>query len=412
MENFDFDVIVIGGGPAGIMASLSASENKKSVLLIDKNQRLGRKLLLTGKGRCNITHDEVNPKKLIEKYNKEGVFLLSGFSQFGVKETLDFFELNGLKLKVERGNRFFPELNDSESVLNFFEKKLKENGVRILTNNSVVNIIKANGKISKIVLKNEQEFTAKNYIIASGGCSYPITGSDGEMFKLVKRLGHKITELNPSLVGLKTKEDWCKYLVGLSLTNVNVKIAGTKFKSFGDLLFTHQGVSGPTILDLSSEVVKLLKKGNVKVSIDLKPALTSQALDARIQRDFAKYSNKQFKNALNDLLPMNLIEFVVKQSGINQYKVVNIISKKERQELVKVLKNLEITVNGHMGFDTAIVTSGGVDLSDVDQKTMKSKLVDNLFFAGEMLNIDGKTGGYNLQACWTTGHIAGKNASI
>ncbi len=405
-----YDLVIIGGGPAGIMAGFVASQNiNNKILIIDRNKSFGRKLLLTGKGRCNITHNEVDFKKMIEYYNDSGKFLYSGFSQFGVKETLEFFNNNGLNLKVERGNRYFPEDGDSQSVVDFFEKNLKKENVDIFRSSNVVKFIVKNKKIIEIELSDDRTIVGKNYIIATGGKSYPVTGSDGFVFDLIAKMGHSIVTPSPALVPLVCKEEWVKKLSGLSLKNVSLKIKGSKKNIFGEMLFTHFGLSGPIVLNISNEIVKLLSKGSVTVCLDLKPALNLKELDLRLQRDFEKYSNYDFKNSLNELLPQSLIETIIRLARIDFHKKVHQVTKEERVRLVKILKNLEIEITGHLGFETAIVTSGGVDTKEVDQKTMKSKIIDNLYFAGEVLNIDGKTGGYNLQMCWTTGYVAGKN---
>jgi hypothetical protein len=395
-----YDLIIIGGGPAGMMAAFIASQNKDNkILIIDRNKTFGRKLLLTGKGRCNITHNELDFKKMIGNYNEGGKFLFSGFSKFGVKETLEFFKNNGLDLKVERGSRYFPNEGDSQSVVDFFDKNLNKENITFFKSSNVVKINIKNKKIIDIDLSDDRTVEGKNYIIATGGKSYPITGSDGSIFDAIKKMGHSIVEATPALVPLTVKEEWVKRLSGLSLKNVSLRIKGTKKSIFGEMLFTHFGISGPIVLDISNDIVKILQKGNVIISLDLKPALTEKELDLRIQKDFEKYHNYDFKNSLNELLPQNLIETIIWLSKINIHKKVHQITKEERTVLVKLLKNLEITINGHLGFETAIVTSGGINLKEVDQKTMKSKIIGNLYFAGEVLDIDGKTGGYNLQMC-------------
>ncbi len=405
-----YDLVIIGGGPAGMMAGLIASQNTKlKIAMIDRNKTFGRKLLLTGKGRCNITHHEFDFKKMINNYNQGGKFLYSGFSQFGVKETLDFFKQRGLNLKVERGNRYFPSEGDSHDIVNFFETKLKENNVVFIKSSNVVKINAKNKKIYSIELSDDRIIQGKNFIIATGGKSYPITGSNGSIFNVLKRLGHNITPLTPALVPLTTQTEWIKKLSGLALKNVTLKIKGTKQSIFGEMLLTHFGLSGPIVLNISNDIVKRLEQGKVIVSLDLKPALTEQELNLRLQKDFEKYRNHDFKNSLKDLLPLNLIEPVLDLSKINVHKKVHQVTKEERANLAKLLKNIEVEINGHLGFETAIVTSGGIDLKEVDQKTMKSKIISNLYFAGEILDIDGKTGGYNLQMCWTTGYLAGKN---
>jgi len=415
MENKTiFDVVVIGGGPAGMMAGGRAGELGAKVLLLEKNAALGRKLLLTGKGRSNITKAEFNPRELLKKYGREGDFLLYPLSIFGVKETIDFFEKKGLKTKVERGKRIFPQSDRASDVLNILISYLKKGKVEIMTNSGVKKIIKKEKKIVKIILSGGREILAKNYIISTGGKSYPGTGSTGEGYQWAKELGHKVNKLRPALVPLRIKENWPKTAQGLSLKNVELTVFQNNKKQdsrFGELLFTHFGVSGPIVLDLSGKVGELLEKGEVKLVLDLKPALDFQTLDKRIQSDFSKYSQKLFKNSLSDLLPQKLIPIIVELSGINPEKKVNEITREERQKLVRLLKGLEMRVISLLGFETAIVTSGGVSLKEIDSKTMKSKLIENLFFAGEIIDLKGPTGGYNLQLCWSTGYLAGQSVA-
>lgn len=407
-----FDVAVIGGGPAGLMAAGRAGELGKKVVLLEKNERLGQKLLLTGKGRCNLTNAEFDLRKLVEHYGKKGRFLFHAFSLFGPKEVIAFFESFGLKTKTERGQRVFPASDKALDVLKALVAYLVKNKVTIICNAKVVKVIGRGRQIQKLVLKNE-EISADSYIFCSGGKAYPGTGSTGDGFAWARDLGHKIEELSPVLVPLKIREGWVKELQGLSLKNVEIKITqkGSRVTGrFGECLFTHFGLSGPIVLDLSGEIGKLLKAGQVKISLDLKPALDFQILDKRIQRDFAKYANKTFKNGLKDLLPVRLIPLIIKTSGIDPEKKINSITREERSGLAKLLKNLEMTVVGLLDFDQAIATAGGISLAEIDDKTMKSKLVDNLFFAGEIIDLDGPTGGFNLQLCWSTGRLAGENA--
>lgn len=407
-----FDVAVVGAGPAGMIAAGKAAELGGRVILIEKNKKLGRKLLLTGKGRCNITNAEFNLRKLVENYGKNGKFLFHAFSVFGPKDVIDFFEKLGLKTKIERGKRVFPFSDKAEDVLKTLTKHLVKNKVNIIYNSKVISIDCQNHKIKKLILKN-REIVAENYIFCTGGKSYPLTGSTGDGFKWAKDLGHQIKKLSPVLVSVKTKEKWIKELQGLSLKNVEISLFQKDkkiYSKFGECLFTHFGLSGPIILSISKKVGELLKNGEVKISLDLKPALDFAKLDKRVQRDFKKYQNKSFKNCLTNLLPRKLISIIVKFSNIDPEKKVNRITKEERQTLVKLLKNLEMTVRRLSGFNSAIVTSGGISLEEINDKTMKSKIIDNLFFAGEIINVDGPTGGFNLQICWSTGYLAGENA--
>jgi predicted Rossmann fold flavoprotein len=414
-QNEMFDIAVIGGGPAGMMAAISASKSGAKVVLIEKNEKLGRKLLLTGKGRCNITQAEFDNRKLVENYGVNGKFLFSALSKFGAADTMAFFEENGLKLKTERGARVFPQSDKSADVLNTLLKCLKKHQVEIITGVAVVKIENENNSIICLKLKTGK-IRAQNYIFCTGGKSYPQTGSSGEAFKWLKDLGHRVTKLSPSLTPIKIQEPWIKDLQGLSLKNVEISLWKNNKKNssrFGEMIFTHFGVSGPVILDISREVGNILsdKRQGAKLSLDLKPALDFRKLDERIQRDFQKYNNKLFRNALDDLLPQKLIPVIIKLSQIDPSKHVNLVSREERQKLTKLLKNLEMTATGLFGFDFAIVTSGGVDLKEVDPKTMQSKIIKNLYFAGEILDLDGPTGGYNLQVAWTTGFVAGKSAA-
>jgi len=413
-NNTIFDVAVIGGGPAGMMAAGRAGESGAKVVLLEKNNALGRKLLLTGKGRGNIAKAEFNPKELIKKYGREGDFLLYPLSVFGVKETIEFFEKKGLKIKTERGKRIFPQSDKASDVLDILIDYLRKSRVKIMTNSEVVKIIKEKNRITKIVLSDGREILAKNYIICPGGKSFPGTGSTGDGYKWAKEMGHTLIKLRPALVPLKIKEIWPKEAQGLSLKNVELTVfqnGRKKDSRFGELLFTHFGLSGPIVLDLSREIGEFLEKGGVKLFLDLKPALDFQTLDKRIQSDFLKYKNKVFKNCLFDLLPQKMIPIIVELSGITPSKKVNEITKEERHKLVRLLKGLEMTVSSLLGFEMAIVTSGGVSLKEIDSKTMKSKLIENLFFAGEIINLHGPTGGYNLQLCWSTGYLAGQNAA-
>ncbi len=413
MNENHFDVIVIGGGPAGMMAAGRAGEIGAKVGLLEKNEKLGKKLLLTGKGRCNITHAELNIRKFVKEFGKKGDFLFSPFSLFGVKETIEFFEKRGLKLKTERGQRIFPNSNKAQDVLNVLINYLKQSNVNLMTNAKVIKLQKKDNKILKVILKNK-EIIADKYIIATGGKSYPQTGSTGNGLLWAEKLGHTISELSPALTSLIIKDKWIKHVQGLSLKNIRITVLQSNRKRetrLGEALFTHFGLSGPIILEMSSKIGDLLKKGKVKLSLDLKPGLDFSKLDNRIQRDFQKYSNKLFRNSLNDLLPQKMIPLIVKLSEINPNKKVNAINKSERQKLVKILKNIEMVVVKLSGFKKAIVTKGGISLKEIDSKTMKSKLIDNLFFAGEILDLNGPSGGYNLQVCWTTGYLAGQNSA-
>jgi len=404
-------VCVIGGGPAGMMSAGKSAENGADVILVEKNNRLGVKLLITGKGRCNITNAENNPRNLTEKFGVNGKFMFSALSRFSVEDVINFFESRGLKTKVERGARIFPDTDKSQDVLEVLKDYLIENKVKVLLNSEVKSII-GKKKIEKIVLTNGKEIIADEYIICTGGKSYPETGSNGAIFNLLKKLGHQIVKLAPALVPIICPEKFVKDLEGLSLKNVDISIWQNnkkKISRFGEAIFTNVGLSGPIILDMSKEVGQILEQGATQLKIDFKPALTEIELDKRIQKDWQTFTNKDFKNSLDSLLPQKLIPVIIKLSNIDPNKKVNSITKEERKTLLKLLKALELNIINLDGFDKAIITTGGVKLTEVDPKTMRSKIVSNLFLAGEVLDLDGPTGGYNLQVAWSTGFVAGDN---
>jgi len=409
-----FDVAIIGGGPAGMISAGRAGELGASVILIEKNKSLGRKLLITGKGRCNITNKENNPREFISEFGKNGEFLFSAFSRFGAEETINFFEKLNLKTKVERGGRVFPLSDKSRDVLETLISYLKKSNVKIKLNSEVKEIIRKGNKIEKNILVNNEEITANKFIISTGGKSYPGTGSTGDGYKWAKKLGHTVTSLSPSLVPIIVKEKIVEELEGLSLKNVEISVYKENKKidsRFGEAIFTADGMSGPIIIDMSKKIGKELPQ-NIKIKIDFKPALDFLKLDQRVQGDFRKDSKKMFKNSLNELLPQKLIPIIVKLSKINPDKKSGSITKEERKNLLHLLKEFTLEAKSLAAYDKAIITSGGINLSEIDQKTMKSKLIDNLYFAGEILDIDGPTGGYNLQICWTTGYIAGESAAF
>lgn len=411
-QKYYFNIAVIGGGPAGMIAAGKASEMGSRVILIEKNKNLGVKLLITGKGRCNITNKADGLKEMINRFGKNGKFLFSAFSKFGVDEVISFFESRGLKTKIERGGRVFPVSDRSQDVLNVLINYLKKSNVEIKTNSKVKKIIKKGDRIEKIILANHEEIIADNFVICTGGKSYPITGSTGDGYKWVEKIGHTITRISPSLAPIVIKESYVKELEGLSLKNVEISVYKDDKKinsRFGDAIFTVNGMSGPIVLDMSKAISKELP-GKVRMQIDFKPALDFIKLDKRIQRDFQKGSNKLFKNSLDGLLPKKLIPVIIRLSEIDPDKKVNSITKEERRKLLHLLKEFSLEIKELEGFKRAIITTGGIELNEVDQKTMKSKLIDNLYFAGEILDLDGPTGGYNLQVCWATGYVAGESA--
>lgn len=398
-----------------MMAAGRAAENGAKVLLIERNERLGVKLLITGKGRCNITNTESNLQFLTEKYGKNGRFLFSSFSRFGVTDVVDFFESRGVKTKVERGGRVFPVSDKSIDVLKALINYMNEHKVKIMKGRQVERFIQREKKVQKIVLSDGKEIAAHNFLISTGGKSYPETGSDGSMFRLLKKMGHSISDLTPALVPIICTDKFLSELEGLSLKNVNISAWQNnkkKLERFGEALFTDRGVSGPIILDMSREVGKLLEVGSVELKIDFKPALSNEVLDKRIQQDFQEFNNKMFKNSLDNLLPKKLIAVIIQLSKIDPNKKVNTITKTERKILLELLKTFSLNVKKIGGFEKAIVTAGGVDLKEVDPKTMRSKLVDNLYLAGEVLDLDGPTGGFNLQVAWSTGFVAGDSINI
>ncbi|HRY36266.1 MAG TPA: NAD(P)/FAD-dependent oxidoreductase [Candidatus Magasanikbacteria bacterium] len=404
-----YNVIVIGGGPAGIMAAGRAREFLPRVLLLERNHNLGAKLLITGKGRCNITNYTLDVRELTKQYGKNGKFLFTAFNKFGVEDVINFFEKQGLKTKVERGNRVFPESDQAFSVLSALKKYLRDTGVEIRTLSKVEEIIKKGNKIEKIILADGEELTADKYVIATGGKSYPLTGSRGDGYEWLKKLGHKIISPKPALVPIIVKEKWVGELEGLSLKNAEISVwkKGKKIASqFGEALFTDNGMSGPIILDLSKIVGESLPE-KTELKIDFKPALDEKKLDERLQKDFKEFGNKMFKNYLPELCPAKLIPIMMKLSGISPDKKVNEISREERKELLKLLKGMVLEAKSLDGYDRAIVTAGGADLSEIDPQTMQSKIIENLYIVGEVLDLDGPTGGYNLQMCWSTGFLAG-----
>ena len=415
------NVIVIGGGPAGMMAAIASAENGNNVILLEKKERLGRKLLITGKGRCNIT-SSLPIEEFIQNIPGNGQFLYSAFKNYTNNDIINFLNEEGLEVKEERGNRIFPVTDKSLDVLKCFTKRLKELNVKIEYNMEVTEIIPKNeAEKLKVKTANNKIFEADKVILATGGKSYPLTGSTGDGYELVEKLGHTVTKIRPSLVPLEAfEQNMCKELQGLSLRNVNIELKNKEnnkiiYQDFGEMLFTHFGVSGPTILSSSAHLVRyknideLLKNKKIVLSIDFKPALSEEKLDERTLRDFAEFKNKQFKNSLDKLLPQKLIPVIIEKSGINPDKKVNEINKKERHRLVDLLKNFEVAIKGFRPIDEAIVTSGGINIKEINPKTMESKLVDGLYFAGEIIDVDAYTGGFNLQIAYSTGYTAGNN---
>lgn len=403
-------VIVVGAGAAGLMAAGKAGENGHQVHLYEKNDRLGKKILITGKGRCNVTnYSDID--NFLNNIPGNPYFLYSAFYGLDSYGTIDFFNKLGLETKVERGNRVFPVSDKAADVVSTLERYIRKNKVKLHLNSPVKGIEVKDGLAVGIKTAGGV-VEADAVIVCTGGLSYPGTGSTGDGYKFAKDCGHKVTKLYPSLVPLRTKENWCSEVMGLSLKNIAISIKNNKgkelYKDFGEMLFTHFGVSGPVILSASRHLLGKFDEG-LKLYIDLKPALDEKTLDSRILRDFEKYINKDFSNALGDLLPQKLIPVVIRLSGIDNGKKVHDITKEERKRLVSVIKGLELNITGTTGYNEAVITSGGIDVDEINPSTMESKLIKNLYFAGEVLDCDAYTGGYNLQIAFSTGFTAGNN---
>ena len=405
-------IVVVGGGAAGMMAALTAAGLGGDVLLIEHMQRCGRKLRITGKGRCNLTNDSQNDE-LMRNVTTNPKFLFAAFSKFSSRDTQDLFEGLGVPLKVERGKRVFPVSDKATDVVDALVGACRDAGVKIVFD-KVKSIETEDGAVSRVVCEKES-YDCRAAILATGGVSYPLTGSDGSGFAIAKRLGHTVTPLVPSLVPLTSLDGDCKRLQGLSLKNVSMKIRDTEsgkvvFEDFGEMMFTHFGMTGPMVLSASSHIRDISSK-KYRAEIDLKPALDEQKLDARLLSDFSKYSNRDFENSLGDLLPSKMIDVVVRRCGIDGRKKVNSVTREERASLWSVLKCFSVDINGFRPISEAIVTKGGIDVREVSPKTMGSKLIAGLYFAGEMLDVDAYTGGFNLQIAFSTGVLAGESAA-
>lgn len=403
-------VIIIGGGAAGMMAAYQAAKCGNEVSLYEKNEKLGKKIFITGKGRCNVTN-ACEIEELLDHVVTNKEFLYSGFYSFTNDAMMELLEELGCPLKVERGNRVFPVSDHSSDVIAALQRGLRKENVDIYFNTTVKKILIEDGIVTGVRLASGDTVKADKVVVATGGMSYQATGSTGDGYGFARKAGHKVTKLTPALVPFEIKEDYCKQLMGLSLRNVAVTMTadGKKiYEDFGEMLFTHFGISGPVVLSASSYIGRYQGK-ELKFIIDLKPALTKEQLDHRVLKDFNKALNKDFVNSLDHLLPKKLIPVMIELSGISEHKKVNEITKKERERFVSLLKHLELTITGVRGFKEAIITQGGVNVKEIDPGTMESKKIKGLYFAGEVLDLDAVTGGFNLQIAWSTGYLAGMN---
>lgn len=407
-------VVIIGGGAAGMMAAVFAARNGQEVWLLEKNEKLGKKLFITGKGRCNITN-AADIEDLFSAVISNPKFLYSGFYSFTNEQVIDLFEELGVKTKVERGGRVFPLSDHSSDVIQALAREMQRLNVNVKLHTEVKELILKDGQVAGVLLSSGKKIDADAVIVATGGISYPSTGSTGDGYKFAKASGHKVTELFPSLVPLEVKEWYAKELQGLSLRNIEIHITDDKKKlydEFGEMLFTHYGVTGPVILSASSVVGKKLSDKELTLHIDLKPALSMEQLDKRLLREFESNHNKQFKNAVDGLFPAKLKPVMIELSEIEPEKKVHEITKEERQRFLHLIKDFSMTLTGLRGYNEAIITKGGVSVKEIDPGTMESKKVAHLYFAGEVLDLDAVTGGYNLQIAWSTGYLAGINAGI
>lgn len=411
-------IIIIGGGAAGMMAACAAAKAGAEVTLYEKNEKLGKKIFITGKGRCNLTN-ACDTQELFDNIPRNAKFLYSAIYSYDNFQVMDFFEQNGTKLKVERGNRVFPVSDHSSDVIAALKRAMERLGVKVVLNTAVLGIVTKKDESGRecvcgVKLPDHRQEPAAAVIVATGGCSYCSTGSTGDGYRFAQELGHEVTKRRPSLVPFTAKEDYVKQLMGLSLKNVRVSISNGKkqlFSDFGEMLFTHFGVSGPLLLSASSIVNDAVAKGELHMEIDLKPALTEEQLDKRILREFENAPNKQFVNAVGSLYPSKLTPVVIMLSGIPSEKRVNEITRNERERLIKITKHFPVTLTGLRGFEEAIITRGGVSVRQVNPSTMESKLTKGLYFAGELLDVDALTGGFNLQIAWSSGYLAGSAAA-
>ena len=404
-------IIIIGGGAAGMLASIYAAKNGHKVVVYEKNEKLGKKLFITGKGRCNITN-AADMETLFENVVTNRKFLYSAFYSYTNQDIVDLLEGLGVRTKVERGDRVFPLSDKSNDVIRALQGEMERQGVSIKLNQEVTEVVVEDGVYKGIMVRGEKNMiTSSCVIITTGGFSYQVTGSTGDGYRFAKEMGHKVTDINPSLVPLNIKQSFCKEMQGLSLRNVEVTIKNGKkqvYRNFGEMLFTHFGVSGPLILSASSFITKFVNQGKeLSLTIDLKPALSEEQLNDRIIRDFEKNINRQFKNVLDELLPKKMIPVIIRLSNIDPEKKVNTITKEERRVLVSLIKGFPMDIAGFRSYNEAIITKGGVAVNEINPSTMESKLVPGVFFAGEVLDLDALTGGFNLQIAWSTSYTAG-----
>ncbi|MBE5921788.1 MAG: NAD(P)/FAD-dependent oxidoreductase [Lachnospiraceae bacterium] len=405
-------VVIIGGGPAGMLAAIGVAENGHEAHIYEKNEKLGKKLFITGKGRCNLTNAS-DMETILQNIVTNRKFMYSALYTYTNEQIVGLIESYGVPTKVERGNRVFPVSDKSSDVIKALSLALDANGVQVHLKSKVKDLIVQAGEAKGIVLDNGNCVYADAVIVASGGLSYPSTGSDGDGFAFARKQGIEVTQMRPALVPLTIKEDICKDLMGLSLKNVCVTILDGKkqlYQNFGEMIFTHFGVSGPLILSASSIVAKKVREKELTMYLDLKPALDEEQLDKRLLREFEQFANKQFKNSLDSLLPKKLIPVIIELSGIHPEQKVNEITRGQRENLRRVLKQFPLTVTGTRGYHEAIITQGGISVKEINAGTMESKKVKSLFFAGEVLDVDAMTGGYNLQIAWSTGYLAGIHA--
>lgn len=408
-------IVVVGAGAAGMMAAISAAERGNEVTVYEKNEKAGKKIFITGKGRCNLTNAS-DIENILNNIVSNRKFMYSALYTFTNEDVMNMFQNEGMEVKIERGNRVFPLSDKSYDVIDTLKKAMQKRGVKVCYNTEVSDLIVEENEIKGIVVSDGNKVTADKVIMATGGVSYPVTGSDGKGIKLLEKYGHSISDLRPALVPMNVSEEYAKELQGLSLKNIEVSFYKTSkpskkpiYREFGEMLFTHFGVSGPVILSASSMVGKYLSEEKLKLVIDLKPALSREQLDSRILREFESGVNKDFRNAISSLLPKKMLPVIIDYCKIDPYKKVNVISKEERERLVNSLKGFELTVTSLRGFAEAIITQGGIKVKEVNPATMESKLVKNLYIVGEMLDVDALTGGYNLQVAWSTGYLAGSS---